>query len=132
MRRGRCIYVWRAVFVLAKAGAFVHHRDRALSQPEFQAAQELKNSLPNVVPRVYIYHFSLATAATFTSACRTAEKTTLLLLSRESRLSSRTELKCPHSYYDDNHYCAMEFRCYLDDSDPNDPTAFSYTLHDDC
>ena len=42
------------------------------------------------------------------------------------------ELKCPHSYYDDNHYCAMEFRCYLDDSDPNDPTAFSYTLHDDC
>ena len=75
---------------------------------------------------------TLATAATFTSACRTAEKTTLLLLSRESRLSSRTELKCPHSYYDDDHYCAIEFRCYLDDSDPNDPTAFSYTLHDDC
>lgn len=42
------------------------------------------------------------------------------------------ELKCPHSYYDDDHYCAIEFRCYLDDSDPNDPTAFSYTLHDDC
>ena len=33
-------------------------------------------------------------------------------------------------YYDkddpDNHYCAMEFRCYLDDS------PFTYTLHDDC
>ena len=44
------------------------------------------------------------------------------------------ELKCPNSYYDkddpDNHYCAIEFRCYLDDS--NDPKGFSYTLHDDC
>ena len=42
------------------------------------------------------------------------------------------ELKCPNSYYDDdhpeNHYCAMEFRCYLDDS----ATGFTYTLHDDC
>ena len=42
------------------------------------------------------------------------------------------ELVCPHSYYDDDHYCAIEFRCYLDDSDPNDPKAFSFTLHDDC
>ena len=35
-------------------------------------------------------------------------------------------------YYDDdhpeNHYCAMEFRCYLDDS----AKGFTYTLHDDC
>ena len=42
------------------------------------------------------------------------------------------ELKCPNSYYDknnpENHYCAMEFRCYLDDS----ATGFTYTLHDDC
>ncbi len=54
--------------------------------------------------------------------------------------ASRTKLSCPAnlsqstklSYYDDNHYCAMEFRCYLDDSDPNDPDKFSFTLHDDC
>ena len=42
------------------------------------------------------------------------------------------ELKCPNSYYDDdhpeNHYCAMEFRCYLDDS----AKGFTYTPHDDC
>ena len=42
------------------------------------------------------------------------------------------ELNCPHSYYDKDEYCAMEFRCYLDDSDPNDPDKFSFTLHDDC
>ena len=39
-----------------------------------------------------------------------------------------------NSYYDDdhpeNHYCAMEFRCYLDDS--AQPSGFTYTLHDDC
>ena len=42
------------------------------------------------------------------------------------------ELKCTNSYYDDdhpeNHYCAMEFRCYLDDS----AKGFTYTPHDDC
>ena len=42
------------------------------------------------------------------------------------------ELVCPHSYYDKDEYCAIEFRCYLDDSDPSDPKAFSFTLHDDC
>jgi len=40
------------------------------------------------------------------------------------------ELNCPHSYYDDDHYCAMEFRCYVDDS--ASPKGFSYTLYDDC
>jgi len=40
------------------------------------------------------------------------------------------ELKCPHSYYDDDHYCAIEFRCYVDDS--ASPKGFSYTLYDDC
>ena len=40
------------------------------------------------------------------------------------------ELVCPHSYYDKDEYCAIEFRCYVDDS--NDPKGFSFTLHDDC
>ena len=38
------------------------------------------------------------------------------------------ELVCPHSYYDKDEYCAMEFRCYYDDS----ASGFTYTLHDDC
>jgi len=38
------------------------------------------------------------------------------------------ELVCPHSYYDKDEYCAIEFRCYYDDS----ASGFTYTLHDDC
>ena len=32
------------------------------------------------------------------------------------------------NYYDDDHYCAIEFRCYFDDS----ASGFTFTLHDDC
>ena len=38
------------------------------------------------------------------------------------------ELVCPHSYYDKDEYCAIEFRCYFDDS----ASGFTFTLHDDC
>ena len=99
---------------------------------------KIKNSLPNGVPILYInHHATLATVATFTRAphrCKKPNGDWYKLWKSDGSASGfyLAELKCPHSYYDDNHYCAMEFRCYLDDSDPNDPNAFSYTLYDDC
>ena len=47
-----------------------------------------------------------------------------------TELSANNQSSKLQKHYDDDHYCAMEFRCYVDDS--ASPKGFSYTLYDDC
>ena len=105
-RRGKCIYVWIRCFCFGESA-------RLLSEPKTKLSS----------PALHLQIYSAATEGDWYKLWKSDGSATGFYLA---------ELVCPHSYYDDDHYCAIEFRCYLDDSDPNDPKAFSFTLHDDC